>query len=141
MVSDLIMGDGRIAGVHHVVAGLLVEGDKVLLCHRSADRTWYPDVWDFPGGHVEDGETASAALVRELFEELGIVISEPDEPAFAHLLGSDVDCQLWVVRRWSGTPQIVAQSEHDDVSWWSHDAIGDVLLADEAYRSLIERAL
>ena len=64
MVADSIMGDGHFAGLHRVVAGLLVEGDKALLCHRSADRAWYLDVWDFPGGHIEDGETAPAALVR-----------------------------------------------------------------------------
>jgi len=141
MVADLIVGDGQFAGVHRVVAGLLVDGDKALLCHRCADRAWYPDVWDLPGGHIEDGETASAALVRELHEELGIVISEPDEPAFAQLPGSDVDCQIWVIRRWNGTPRIVSQSEHDDLGWWAPDALGDLHLADETYRPLIARAM
>ena len=112
-----------------------------LLCHRSASRAWYPDVWNFPGGHIEDGETPSAALVRELHEELGIFISEPAQSAFAHLLGSDVDCLIWVIREWDGTPHIVSLSEHDDLGWWYPDAIGDLPLADETYRSLIERAV
>ena len=43
-------GDQR----HDVVAALLVRADRVLLCHRSPDRRWFPDVWDFPGGHVEE---------------------------------------------------------------------------------------
>src|SRR5690349_1557820 len=60
-----------------IVAALLRDGDRVLLCHRSAARRWYPDVWDLPGGHVEAGETPGAALVRELREELGITIGEP----------------------------------------------------------------
>lgn len=59
----------------HVVAGVLVRGAEVLLGHRSPDRRWYPDVCDFPGGHVEPGEDERAALDRELCEEVG----EPPE--------------------------------------------------------------
>lgn len=135
------MDDGQITGVHRVVAALLVESGRVLLCHRSASRAWYPNVWDFPGGHIEDGETPSAALVRELHEELGVFISEPVGPAFAHVSGSEVDCRFWVIKEWSGIPRIVSLSEHDDLRWWSPDAIGDLPLADETYRSMIERAV
>jgi 8-oxo-dGTP pyrophosphatase MutT (NUDIX family) len=60
------MGQTRVMGVHHVVAGLLVEADKVFLCHRSAGRRWYPNVWDLPGGHVEQNEAPAV-----LYEELG----------------------------------------------------------------------
>jgi len=42
-----------------------------VLCHRSPERRWYPDVWDFPGGHIEPGEDPQAALRREVAEELG----------------------------------------------------------------------
>ncbi len=132
---------GEISGIHHVVAGLLVQAGRILLCHRSAGRAWYPDVWDFPGGHIEDGEAPSAALVRELREELGICIPELAGPAFAHLRGSDLDCPMWVIREWSGTPHIASFGEHDDLGWWSPDGIGGLRLADERYGSLIERAV
>ena len=36
-----------------IVTALLRDGNRVLLCHRSPRRRWYPDVWDLPGGHVE----------------------------------------------------------------------------------------
>lgn len=58
-------------GLHHVVAGVLVEADKVFLCHRSASRRWYPNVWDLPGGHIEEDESPAHALVRELREASG----------------------------------------------------------------------
>jgi 8-oxo-dGTP diphosphatase len=60
-----------------IVAALLMRSGRVLLCHRSGDRRWYPDVWDLPGGHVEDGEPPIQALARELKEELGIRIQQP----------------------------------------------------------------
>jgi 8-oxo-dGTP diphosphatase len=134
------MGGGQDIDVHHVVAGLLVDSGRVLLCHRSASRRWYPDVWDLPGGHIEQNETPAAALVRELREELGVLIPEPTDPAFAHLRQPDVDCRIWVVREWSGTPHL-ASSEHDDMAWWTPGAIGDLPLADESYRPLLERAV
>jgi 8-oxo-dGTP pyrophosphatase MutT (NUDIX family) len=58
-----------------IVTGLLRDGDRVLLCHRSPGRRWYPDVWDLPGGHVEPGELPGDALARELREEVGIEIA------------------------------------------------------------------
>ncbi len=65
---------------HHVVAGVLVRGDTVLMCHRSPHRRWYPGVRDLPGGHVEPGEDEPAALARELREELGVTPLESARP-------------------------------------------------------------
>jgi hypothetical protein len=63
------------------VAAVLRRGKRVLLCHRSPAREYFPDVWDLPGGHVEAGENAGMALARELDEELGIRVEDlPDIP-------------------------------------------------------------
>jgi 8-oxo-dGTP diphosphatase len=126
--------------VHRVVAGLLLRDGRMLLCHRSADRTWYPDVWDLPGGHIEPGESPPAALARELQEELGIVMPEPAGPELARLEASDVDCRIWVVREWEGTPRIVPP-EHDALGWWLPESLDDLRLADEAYKELARQAL
>ena len=44
-----------------------------LLAQRPAGKV-YAGWWEFPGGKIEDGEPAEAALARELHEELGIVV-------------------------------------------------------------------
>jgi 8-oxo-dGTP diphosphatase len=54
-----------------VVAGVLEDGGRVLICRRRQDQP-HPLKWEFPGGKLEPGETSEAALVRELREELGI---------------------------------------------------------------------
>ncbi len=55
-----------------VAAVALVDTDgRVLLAQRPAGKSM-ADLWEFPGGKIESGENAEAALVRELREELGI---------------------------------------------------------------------
>jgi 8-oxo-dGTP diphosphatase len=54
-----------------VVAGVLVQNGRVLICQRRADDH-HPGKWEFPGGKVEPGERLDEALRRELHEELGV---------------------------------------------------------------------
>jgi len=54
-----------------IVAGILRRDGQILICQRS--RTQVQALrWEFPGGKMEAGESESAALVRELREELGV---------------------------------------------------------------------
>ena len=54
-----------------VVAGLIQQGGKLLVCQRRRDGA-FALKWEFPGGKVEAGETYEDGLRRELREELGI---------------------------------------------------------------------
>ena len=60
-----------------VAAAVLQRRDGAfLLAQRPAGKV-YAGYWEFPGGKIEPGEAAPAALARELHEELGIEIGEP----------------------------------------------------------------
>jgi 8-oxo-dGTP diphosphatase len=43
--------------MRNIVNALFLRDGKVLLGRRSTRRSTYPDLWSFPGGHVEHGET------------------------------------------------------------------------------------
>jgi 8-oxo-dGTP diphosphatase len=59
-----------------VVACALIDADgRVLLAQRPPGRAM-AGLWEFPGGKVEVGEQPEQALIRELAEELTIVVSE-----------------------------------------------------------------
>ena len=55
----------------------LLYGDTILTILRDDIPTIpYPNMWDFPGGGREKGETPFECIKREVFEELGITIKE-----------------------------------------------------------------
>jgi mutator protein MutT len=131
---------GRSEAAHEVVAALLVRDGRVLLCHRSAGRCWYPDVWDLPGGHVEAGETPSEALARELEEELSILMGEPG-PELASVVEAELAMRIWLVEQWAGDPVNVSPAEHDDLGWFSLSEVEELRLAHSSYLSLIRDTL
>ena len=56
-----------------VAIGIVEEAGRYLVTRRPA-HVALPGFWEFPGGKIEPGETAGAAAVRELQEELGITV-------------------------------------------------------------------
>ena len=57
--------------LHHVVGAAILREGCILAAQRGPKMS-QSGVWEFPGGKVEAGESESAALVRELHEELNL---------------------------------------------------------------------
>ncbi|MBI2047523.1 MAG: NUDIX hydrolase [Parcubacteria group bacterium] len=51
---------------------ILRDGDKVLFVQRSANKKSLPNIWAFPSGTIEEGESPEETIVREAKEELSI---------------------------------------------------------------------
>ncbi len=90
-----------------VAACALVDADgRVLLAQRPEGKTM-AGLWEFPGGKVETGERPETSLIRELKEELGIVVSEACLAPLTFASHSYPDFHLlmplYVCRRWEGT--------------------------------------
>jgi 8-oxo-dGTP diphosphatase len=101
-----------------VVAVALVDGDNRILMAQRPEGKQLAGLWEFPGGKVEPGERPEETLIRELHEELGIVVKEAclAPLTFAshayesfHLL-----MPLYICRRWEGTP---ASREGQALRW------------------------
>ena len=127
--------------MREIVNGLLLRDNQVLLVRRSRQRSAYPGLWSFAGGHVEGDETLSGALVRELGEELGIV------PLEFRLLSVLVDTtvptlvmyHMFAVTHWQGEPALRGD-EHSEMTWVSIEAASLVRdLALDSYRPLLQR--
>lgn len=97
---------------------MIVDGyDRILLLHRNTGQFQH---WELPGGKVERGETAEAAAVRELQEELGIHVR------LVKALGSEEfeDAHGQFRYYWfqaaitSGEPEVLEPGKFDDVDYF-----------------------
>ncbi len=119
------------ARITHVVAGAVIDArGRVLIAQRPPGKH-LAGSWEFPGGKVEPGETRVLALARELREELGIEILEPQplmQLRHSYPFG-DVLIDMWVVRRYSGEPKGL---DGQELRWCSLEELGtaDLLPAD-----------
>jgi 8-oxo-dGTP diphosphatase len=109
-----------------VVACALVDVDgRVLIAQRPKGKQ-LENLWEFPGGKLEAGETPEDALIRELKEELDIDVTKACLAPFVftthayesfHLL-----MPLWLCRRWSGAPRAL---EHQAIAWVKPNRLSD----------------
>lgn len=126
---------------HQVACGLLARAGRVLLVHRSSSKRWYPNVWDFPGGHLDPGESSREALVRELREELGIEIDPPIGTALLTIQTLEARIDIWKVIGWDGAVSNAAPDEHDMFGWFTPEEAKSLDLADSEYAALIALAI
>lgn len=130
----------RIPTVQHMItvtAGILSDGDRVLICQRRAGSQ-FPLKWEFPGGKIEEGESPEACLHRELSEELAIEAEVgPEIYRTEHRYPSGFAVRLLFFRiiRSSGTP---TNHAFERIEWVRQ---ADLCAYDflEADRELIER--
>ena len=101
-----------------VAACALIDVDgRVLIAQRPSTKPM-AGLWEFPGGKVERGERPEDTLIRELKEELGIVVNEACLAPLTFASHSYPDFHLlmplYVCRRWDGT---VAAQEGQKLAW------------------------
>jgi 8-oxo-dGTP diphosphatase len=101
-----------------VAACALIDADgRVLIAQRPQGKSM-AGLWEFPGGKIETGERPEQCLIRELKEELGIIVKEEclAPLTFASHLYPDFHLlmPLYVCRRWEG---FVTAQEGQGLKW------------------------
>ena len=98
-----------------VVAALIWQGNKFMICQRPANKA-RALLWEFVGGKVERGETKEQALIRECKEELNVVLNVGD--VFMEVVHEypDITVHLTLFNATiaEGVPQ---KLEHNDIKW------------------------
>ena len=90
---------------------------NVLVQNKKGDRAWHG--WNFPGGHVEQGEFVTPSVVREIREETGLTIENPKLCGIKEFQkeqdGKRFIVFLYVASRFSGE---LRSSDEGDVFWY-----------------------
>ncbi|MGW7686937.1 NUDIX hydrolase [Kribbella sp. NPDC054772] len=114
-------------------------GDEVLMLLRA--NTGYMDgYWAVPAGHVERGEAAVEAAVRELREEVGLEVDVADlVPLTAmHRTGGNGDPIdervdfFFLASTWRGEPRLMEPEKAAGLEWYSLDKLPEPLVPHEA---------
>lgn len=99
-----------------IVAALIWEGKRFMICQNSAAKKAHPLLWEFVGGKVEPGETKEQAIIRECKEELEITIEVGS--VFMEVVHEYPDIcihlTLFNATITAGIPKLI---EHNDLRW------------------------
>ena len=119
-----------------VVAALVWEGEKFMICQRPAHKA-RGLLWEFVGGKVEPGESREEALIRECREELNVTVEVGE--LFMELTHTypdlTVHLSLFNARIAEGAPE---KLEHNDIRFITVAEIDDYAFC-PADKEILER--
>lgn len=104
-----------------VSAAIIVANDKILIAKRGKTKS-LPNLWEFPGGKVEENESPEVCVVREIQEELKINIKVyRNYKTVEHSYDfSDIKLISFLAEYESGTVKL---TEHADFKWVAIDEL------------------
>lgn len=98
----------------------------LLLLRDNLPDLPYPNMWDVPGGHVEENETPEECIIREMKEEMNLVIR--DVKIFSVIEFSDrVEYTFWVTLNFNADD--INLTEGQRIKWFSETEAKNIELA------------
>lgn len=107
-----------------VVGAVFVRDGKILAARRGASKS-LPGLWEFPGGKIENGESAENALLREITEELKCEVEIGE-----YLTTTDYEYSFGVVSLSTYYVRLIGDdpvlTEHTEIRWLRPDELFEV---------------
>lgn len=112
-----------------VLTGILKDNDEFLIVKRNENDKLYPGAQEFPGGHLEIGETLKEGLKRELKEEIGF--NEDFDAIITHYYDEvqkesnelihniEID---FIINVSKNSVKVILSNEHSDYKWVNKDS-------------------
>ena len=99
-----------------VVAAVIENENNEILCALRSPIMTLPNMWEFPGGKVEKGESYENALAREIKEEFNanIEVNEYIGENIHHYPEKDIRLLFYKARLLSENIELL---EHEDYKW------------------------
>ena len=114
-------------GLKHRAVHVLVfnRRGEVFLQKRSMAKDTFPGAWDSSAsGHLDAGEDYDACAVRELREEIGLVIEHPPERLFKLEARAETGCEfVWVYRQEAEGPFVLHPEEIETGGWFAPEKV------------------
>lgn len=126
-----------------ILAGVIVDDNKILIIKRNKNEKTYPEIWELPSGKREFLESSEVALKREIKEETGIDI-EIIKPisVFEYTIekknelrdSTQINFLVKAINK-----RVVLSKEHEEFAWIDKVSIDNYKITDET-KNVINKA-
>ena len=126
-----------------VVSAVLIKNNKIFFQKRPKDKSM-PELWELPGGKIENYETPENAIIRELFEEIGIKVNNKDLIPFNFISYSysafHLLMPIFLLKNWSGK---IFSKEKQEIKFFSYEELKtiDLVEADKEILVILQQLI
>ena len=126
-----------------VVSAVLIKNNKIFFQKRPKNKSM-PGLWELPGGKIENYETPENAIIRELFEEIGIKVNNKDLIPFNFISYSYSTFHLlmpiFLLKNWSGK---IFSKEKQEIKFFSYEELKiiDLVNADKEILVILQQLI
>lgn len=109
------------------VLGIVKQAEKILFLLRNNSK-FFSGYYGLVGGKVDVGESVVSALIREVKEEIGIIII-PQDVVLAHCLSCNNERSVefialtFMINNWQGEIINCESDKHTELAWFSYETL------------------